>query len=378
MKKITWLPLVSMAIPLVCLPLAAHASVFGTLGNFDVINDTGEMAHGFEIELEGLHSSDITDTFGGLNRGFPSGTGFDPLTAVVRYGAPSITEYSNGSVFGTRITYAATFSPGASGSPGSWDFGTPSGSFITPGDNCWTGGGVGYGPGTPCDHFGVGTIGNATKTTYSWLLDPANSGTLSGANGAVNLPTPVWQVIPNANPAAPPQVIARVNGPDNRDQASWEFADAIWVKVFTTEVGRGVNLEELIGGNQLIKDAKDALPEIEWQLVQKDFNNPNSGVVEADKPAGPNAEAVVRRYEFFKYAGAYDAETHEAKVIKDVLLGFNDAHPSPDDVGTYLGAQNGAVNLAAIAPVPEPETYAMMLAGLGMVFGIARRRRKAR
>ena len=25
-----------------------------------------------------------------------------------------------------------------------WDYGTPSGNFITPGDNCWTGGGVGY------------------------------------------------------------------------------------------------------------------------------------------------------------------------------------------------------------------------------------------
>ena len=31
------------------------------VGNFDVINDTGSVAHGFEIDLEGLHSSDITD-----------------------------------------------------------------------------------------------------------------------------------------------------------------------------------------------------------------------------------------------------------------------------------------------------------------------------
>ena len=38
-------------------------------------------------------------------------------------------------------------------------------------------------------------------------------------------------------------------------------------------------------------------------------------------------------------------------------------------------AQNGAVNLAA---APEPEPYAMMLAGIGLVFGIARRRRRVR
>jgi hypothetical protein len=33
---------------------------------------------------------------------------------------------------------------------------------------------------------------------------------------------------------------------------------------------------------------------------------------------------------------------------------------------------------ALLAPVPEPETWAMMLAGLGTVFGVARRRRKSR
>jgi hypothetical protein len=31
----------------------ASAGVFGTLGNFDVVNDTGQTAHGFEIDLEG-------------------------------------------------------------------------------------------------------------------------------------------------------------------------------------------------------------------------------------------------------------------------------------------------------------------------------------
>jgi len=34
------------------------------------------------------------------------------------------------------------------------------------------------------------------------------------------------------------------------------------------------------------------------------------------------------------------------------------------------------VNLSEVAPVPEPETYALMLAGLGLV-GVVARRRKA-
>jgi len=33
---------------------AQTATVFGQLGNFDVVNDTGHDAHGFEIELQGI------------------------------------------------------------------------------------------------------------------------------------------------------------------------------------------------------------------------------------------------------------------------------------------------------------------------------------
>lgn len=72
------LPGLGLVIAAAVMPTAASAGVIGMLGNFDVINDTGKTAHGFEIELEGLHASDITDTFGGVGRGFPSGRGFDP------------------------------------------------------------------------------------------------------------------------------------------------------------------------------------------------------------------------------------------------------------------------------------------------------------
>lgn len=363
---------VGMAAALSLLPSTGSASVIGFLGNFDVINDTGSTAHGFEIELEGLVRSDITDTFGGAGRGFPSGRGFDPDNAVQRYGAPTITEYNDGSVFGVRVTYQGLFNGSA------WDYGTPSGSFITPGDNCWTGGGVGYGPSTPCDHFGVGTSRNASKTTYSWLLETApDSGTLS--KGGVILPAPVWEVIPAAQPPVaneplpPPVVVARIRAPD--PAPGRQFGDAIWVKVFTTELPDPARLEDLIGGNPKIDEAE---LEIEWSLLQVEAGNPLAGALEngLGAPVGDNAASIIRRYEFYRFSGEYDNETHEAKFHgKDAFdRKYGDSNPGPGDVGTYLGAQNGALNLAAVAAVPEPETWLMLLAGMGLVGGLARRR----
>jgi len=345
-------------------PGMGSAGVIGFLGNFDVINDTGKTAHGFEIELEGLRSSDVTDTFGGPGRGFPTGRGFDPATSVQRYGSPSISEYSNGSIFGTRVTYLGLWDGTK------WDFGTPSGSFVTPGDNCWSGGGVGYGPGTPCDHFGVGTNGNPTKTTYSWLLETDTAGVLT--NGVVNLPAPAWNVIPAVpvpgGQPAPPIVVAQIRAPAAEIEA--QFGMAIWVKVFTTEFEDDVRLEDLVGGNPVI-DLARSKTEIEWQLLQTDPDNPLAGQLESGYgvPVGKDAGSIIRRYEFFRYAGPYDPETNEA------LVG-SDSHPLDAEIGAYIGAQNGAVNLN-VAAIPEPQTYVMLLAGLG-VLGVAMRTRARR
>jgi hypothetical protein len=345
--------LLSMAL----LPRLATASILGFLGNFDVINDTGQPAYGFEIELEGLHSWEITDVFGGPGRGFPTGRGYNPATAVQRYGAPSITEYTNGPIFGTKITYSAIYDGM------SWDFSTPSGDFITPGDNCWTGGGVGYGPGTPCDHFGVGTSKNPTKTTYSWLHE-SSPGVLTAATGVVNLPPPVWDVIPDpVNPAGPPQVVAAIEAPDPPPQ--WEFGDALWVKVFTTEFEDETELEDLVGDNQHVQQAET---EVEWQLLQKEFNNPDSGRLESGYgiPIGANAKSILRRYEFYEFSGLYDEETHEAQFEPP----YGDSSPGPNDVGTYLGSQNAALNI-----IPEPSVVVLTWLALAAFGSITRPKR---
>jgi hypothetical protein len=103
MKLLVANMIAAVVLSLVIAPSFATAAVIGFLGNFDVVNDTGQTAYGFEIELEGLHEYEITDVFGGPGRGFPTGRGYDPLTAVERYGSPLITEYTNGSVFGTKV-----------------------------------------------------------------------------------------------------------------------------------------------------------------------------------------------------------------------------------------------------------------------------------
>ena len=42
---------------------AQLATIYGSLGNFDVVNDTGHDAHGFEIQLEGLTGADVYYSF---------------------------------------------------------------------------------------------------------------------------------------------------------------------------------------------------------------------------------------------------------------------------------------------------------------------------
>jgi hypothetical protein len=46
--------------------------------------------------------------------------------------------------------------------------------------------------------------------------------------------------------------------------------------------------------------------------------------------------------------------------------------------GSFGGAYNGSISTTAVTAVPEPESYAMLLAGLGLMGVIARRRNKSK
>src|ERR1035441_1919985 len=55
---------------------------------------------------------------------------------------------------------------------------------------------------------------------------------------------------------------------------------------------------------------------------------------------GVGNQSVTHRYEFYKFAGNYDSQTHEA-------LPVSDSSPVPADIGDYEGAQIAAVNVTS-------------------------------
>jgi hypothetical protein len=340
---------------------AAAATTYGTLGNFDAVNDTGKVAHGFEIDLEGISVSDVTDVFGGQGRYFPP--------TVERYGAPTITE--NASHTGVVVRYEATFNNATK----AWNVGTPSGVVTTSGESCWTGGGGGYGAGTPCDHFGVGTTKMPTSTTYSWLTETApNSPILN--NVSPSLPAPVQVVTPPAppapgQPAQQPKVqgVVQAQAPEGGNV----FGVPEWVKVFTTTYDHPVALEDLVGGKNGLAPQNPGETEIEWQLLQTEAGNPQAGLLESpDQQAGAGVESVLRRYEFYKYTGQYEGVNGVPTYTYDGSQALSDvAVTGPGgNVGSFIGDQNLGVNLNGVyngppvAAVPEPSTWAMMLLGL--------------
>ena len=89
--RITLVALMSPLMLLAQPSLAEASTAYGTLNNFDCVNDTEVEAHGFEIELEDIHSSDITYTYDYNHYGIPKITedNTDPAhpKVIVRYAA---------------------------------------------------------------------------------------------------------------------------------------------------------------------------------------------------------------------------------------------------------------------------------------------------
>lgn len=59
-----------------------------------------------------------------------------------------------------------------------------------------------------------------------------------------------------------------------------------------------------------------------------------------------------------------------------IASGAYDLRVSGTVTGTLGGSFAGTLNASPTAPIPEPETYAMMLAGLGLMGFVARRRKQ--
>ncbi len=332
--------MIAAALALVSIGTPVRATtMYGSLGNFDIINDTGQTAHGFEIELDGCLPSNVFSTFG---------------SPYNRYGTPTITTDGTN----TFVRYESTYSSGA------WAVGTNSGTYAPTGGHSLFfpqyGGTADY-PNVPGDHFGVALNATPTNTIYHWLLDGGN-GTLVKAGTSVMVPAPVFTVVPPANPVNPAGVQAVVQAPPPEN--GQQLGDAIWAKVFTTviENPNPVDLNELVLGNAAVPP--DTETEIEWQLLQTNPARPDLAEKIDKSDLGAANEAVTRRYEFYKYTGAYDPENHEA---------LNETY-DPAYVGDFLGNQNVAANFARFQSRARSCWAAFGLLGLGF----AARRKKYR
>ena len=84
--------------------------------------------------------------------------------------------------------------------------------------------------------------------------------------------------------------------------------------------------------------------EVSWSLLQQDppdgGRQRKRGKLVNQGNAGNGNHAVVRRYEYYKYAGVYDPITHEA-LCADLTC----TAPSAGELGDAIGAQNAAAHL---------------------------------
>jgi len=359
--------LLAVAIAAVATPFSAGASVIGPLANFDVVNDTGKPAYGFEIEIEdaSFDHTKITSVFG-LNRNFSP---WGPL-GVVRFGQTVITDIPG---VGVKITYGGTIGAVS----------TPSGVFNTPGESCWPGANANW-QANPCDHYGVSTIGQPAFTRYSWLVESSpGSGTLVKQQSGI--PAVAFVYTPPAPPPAPgePAVPAAVNiqihavapnpeQPENIDL----WGEPFWIKTFTTKVDHEIDLGDLLRGDD---DQEAAEVETEWsifQLAPAGHVGANEAK-EVDLELAENDKSVIRRYEFYKYTGLLNIDG-SGEVMCDGDEALDHRCDSPfgnvpgiNDLGDFVGAQMAGVNLDV---VPEPGTWALLLVGLSGMAVVGRRR----
>ncbi len=319
------------------------------------MNDTSNLCHGFEIELDDIHSTDITYT-----------------CDYNHYGTPKITE-DTVSVPGhtnVLVRYEAVWT-----STG-WSAYTavPTNNIPPTQGHAFTNPSLNFGG----EHFGGGYRTQPSKVYYHRLVD---SGAHTLALGPqVNVSTPTFTYNPPIPAGPPAQVVAVIPAPilPLPPTFGFEFSDATWVKeiLTTSHTNTPVELRDLITpdtNNPTAKDWRNGEPdqvEVQWQLLQTDFlssdYNPTNGVGGANgKLAAPNQnltnsdDVLTCRYEYYAYTGPYDdpnGGTHQALaevVAADGIHGVGMTTNSNGDVfdlstvevvGKFLGAQMSAMS----------------------------------
>ena len=324
-KNAAWsTKIVVLTLLLTALSLSANAqtaTVQGNLSSMDVINDTGQLTHGFEIEIEGAQQGDLYYTGYGQ-----------------RYGAGTSSQYAGG----VRVRWSSSYDSNSHqysqstpqytpGTPVSWQY-------------CYQAG-AGYST-SGCENFGQGMRNVSTITVIRgyWLVDDlANPGNLIRYTPNVAVPLPNWFFSPPVAPSTPPVVVAVVEAPEP-PEAPELYGTAQWLKIYTTQLPRALTETDLqTGGGTVPQDP--AQVEVAWDIIQ------------ADPPAGGNGRrsrnrkqnstivatatrSIIRRYETYKYTGALDAITKQV-ACADLTC----TAPGPGELGDQIAGANAAVNL---------------------------------
>lgn len=340
----------------------AHAAgiAYGTVNNFDTVNDTGVECHGFEIELDDIRSSDLSYTYD-----------------YNHYGTPKITE-DTWSVPGHTNVFVRYQAVWTNNSGWSAYTAVPAGPILPTQGHQFTDPSTNFGG----EHFGVGFNVQPTKVLYFWLIDDGSHTLKRGGQVSVSTPTFTYSA-PVGGAAA--QVAAVIPAPVPALPPTYEFSDASWVKVITTtsHTNTEVRVTDLMTpdpedptGRDWRNGQTNIEVETEWQLLQIDYNsadyNPINGIGGPNgKLAGPahnlgNSDDVVTyRYEFYEYVGPYDdlsePPTHEALCQMPGPDGLHGSGANSNDVvvGKFLGAQMTAMAgnppLALIDHLPDGE-----------------------
>jgi hypothetical protein len=328
------------AIALAMAPMLCHAqtgTVSGTLAGFDVVNNSGQEAHGFEVQFEGLQANQLYySVYGG------------------RYGNPQPVPYATG----VYQRYQAIYDPNNK----TWSATTPLGGS-TPTfswQDCYLGG-VGYST-SGCEHFGQSlhplNSGQTVVVTGRWLVeDIANPGTLIALNPPAAIPFITWffglPVPPGGIATSPatgtaPVITAVFEAPE-APEAPEKFGPAKWVKTFITQFDRELTADELSSTNPSVVPESATQVEVAWDIVQKSpppsvntKGAPNRGSKSNSGKIAASTRSVIRRYEFYKYTGALDAITNRV-ICADTVCKV----PSAGELGVAVSAQNTAANVIA-------------------------------
>ena len=323
----------------------ARASIaYGSINNFDTVNDTGHEGHGFEIEIEDCHSTDVTYTYDYNHYGTCHIAEDDTVPGhpkcILRW-------ESKKNADGTWAAFTAI----------------PAGPITPTQGHSFTNPAVNFGG----EHFGVGYRAAVGVVSYKWLIDNGAGVLVNG--GAVQVSTPAFTYYPGVGGGAA-QMQAVIAPPPPPAPEPQEFGEAVWVKEIRTTAHKAekVKLRDLVSedpADPAGKNWKNGEPdevEVEWQILQKDYGVADGGVnnkVPAAAEALPNGnEVVTRRYEFYKYTGPLDLGTGEAMadvVAADHLHGVGTATingllvdlSTVVIVGDFTGAQMAGADAVA-------------------------------